>query len=74
MNEALPENAKNAQAALNGAQIASLMEIVQSVASRSIPRDVGIKLITAAFPIDLAEAERIMGPVGRSFFAEEPIA
>jgi phage-related protein (TIGR01555 family) len=60
--------AKDPGAALNGAQVASLMQIVQAVASRSIPRETGIQLITAAFPIDTAQAEKILGEVGRSFF------
>jgi len=60
--------AKDPGAALNGAQVASLQEIVSAVASRAIPRETGIQLITAAFPIDLAQAEKIMGEVGRSFF------
>ncbi len=54
--------------ALNGAQVSSLMEIVTAVATRQIPRETGVALITAAFPIDTAAAERLMGPVGQSFF------
>lgn len=64
-----PELAKDPAAALNGAQVASLQEIVQSVARRELPRDSGIAMILAAFPLELEQAERIMGPVGVSFFA-----
>ena len=60
--------AKDPGAALNGAQVASLMEIVSAVASRSIPRETGIQLIKAASPIDAAQAEKLLGEVGRSFF------
>lgn len=70
-----PELAKDPAAALNGAQIASLKEIVLAVGAREIPREVGLEMIVAAFPIDRAKAEAIMGPVGRTFFAsEEPTA
>jgi hypothetical protein len=56
--------------ALNGAQVSSLMEIVQKVALREMPRATGIQLITAAFPIDAAGAEQIMGTVGITFFVQ----
>lgn len=53
--------------ALNGAQVQALMEIVQAVAAGEIPRATGIALIVAAFPIDEATAEKIMGDVGKGF-------
>lgn len=43
------------------------MEIVQSVAEGRIPRDSGVQLIQAGFPLDATQAERIMGETGRSF-------
>lgn len=58
---------KAADAALNGAQVASLMAIVERVAAGAIPRETGIELITSAFPIDAAKAEKIMGTVGAGF-------
>jgi uncharacterized protein len=58
------------QTALNGAQIASMLQIVQQVSERAIPRETGIALITASFPISREGAEAIMGPVGESFFAQ----
>lgn len=64
--------AKDPQAALNGAQVTSLLEIVARVAAREIPRETGVALITAAFPIDTAQAEALMGPVGLTFFAAAP--
>jgi uncharacterized protein len=64
-----PELAKNPSAALNGAQVASLQEIVQSVARRDLPRDSGLAMMLAAFPIDEQQAEAIMGDVGRTFFS-----
>lgn len=58
---------KAADAALNGAQVESLLEIVSRVASGQIPRATGINLITAAFPLTPEQAEKIMGPVGAGF-------
>jgi hypothetical protein len=46
------------------------MEIVTGVATRQVPRSTGIQLITAAFPISAAQAEQIMGEVGRTFFVQ----
>jgi phage-related protein (TIGR01555 family) len=63
-----PEDAKDPTAALNGAQVKSLMEIVGNVAARGIPRETGVELITTSFPVDTAKAEKLMGPVGRTFF------
>lgn len=68
---ALPADASAtdvADTALNGAQIASLKEIVIAVAMGEIPRATGVELILAAFPtIDREQAEKIMGPVGAGF-------
>ena len=64
-----PELAKDPAAALNGAQVASLQGIVQSVATRTLPRESGIAMMLAAFPITSTQAEAIMGTVGRTFFA-----
>jgi hypothetical protein len=61
---------KAAEAALNGAQVSSLMDIVKSVAAGEIPRATGIELITAAFPIDQTKAEKIMGTVGTAAFSQ----
>lgn len=58
---------KAAEAALNGAQVSSLMEIVKAVAAGQIPRSTGVELITSAFPIGAEKAEKIMGTVGAGF-------
>lgn len=55
------------QAALNGAQVTSLLEIVSQVAQALIPRDTAVELIVSAFPISRQQAERILGDVGRGF-------
>jgi excisionase family DNA binding protein len=54
---------------LNGAQIASLMEIIMSVAGRELPRANGIEMIMTAFQIEQAAAEKLMGQVGETFFS-----
>lgn len=55
------------QQALNGAQVTSLKDIVLSVAAGDLPRDSGIAMITAAFPLSTDQAERIMGTIGQGF-------
>lgn len=57
---------------LNGAQVASLLQILVMVASSQLPRASGVNLIMVAFALDQATAERIMGPIGTTFMIEEP--
>ncbi|MGH1648932.1 phage portal protein [Enterococcus gilvus] len=49
------------QVSLNGAQITSLVNIVQAVASGKLPRDSALQMITAAFPFDEEKAKQILG-------------
>jgi HK97 family phage portal protein len=58
--------------ALNGAQVTALKEIVQAVAAGQLPRESGVAIIIAAFPITPEQAEEIMGEVGRGFTPEPP--
>lgn len=58
---------KVADSALNGAQVASLVEIVSMVVSGQIPRDSAIQIIQTAFLVDAAKAEEIMASAGGSF-------
>jgi phage gp29-like protein len=53
--------------ALNGAQIASLLQIIQAVADGLIPRDAGLAIIKRAFLVDDAGADELMGSVGKGF-------
>jgi phage-related protein (TIGR01555 family) len=57
---------------LNGAQVTSMVEIVTQVASGQLPRESGIQMLRAAFPVSLAQAEQIMGSVGRGFIPAVP--
>ena len=62
--------AKDPATALNGAQVTALLEVVAAVAARRIPRETGVEALTAAFPLDREAAERLLGPTGRTFFAQ----
>jgi len=64
--------AKDPQAALNGAQVSSLLEIVSQVAAGAIPRATGVQILTAAFPLDEAAADKILGTVGAGFVPAAP--
>jgi phage gp29-like protein len=60
------------QQALNGAQVTSLLELLQAVAAGTLPRESAVELIVAAFPVDRAQAERILGTIGQGFVPTEP--
>lgn len=55
---------------MNGAQVTALINIVQQVASKQLPRDSAISLITASFPFDEEKANEILGD--ESFEIEPP--
>lgn len=52
---------------LNGAQVSSLIEVVEQVALGQIPRDTGLQIIMTAFALDPEQAQKIMGSVGLGF-------
>lgn len=54
----------------NGAQIQSIVELVQSVARGEMPRDAAINIIMIAFNLDQATAESMMGSAGKGFTIE----
>jgi len=55
---------KVADEAMNGAQVSSMIEIVEKVALGTISRRSGIEIIRAAFPTQAARAELIVGEEG----------
>lgn len=55
--------------ALNGAQVASLLEVIKAVAANDIPRATGVQVLIRAFQLSSDEAERLMGEVGAGFEA-----
>ena len=65
--EAAPAQGMEATAdpsvSLNGAQIQSLLNLIEQYASGRLPKDTVIQLIIAAFPFDQARAERILAEV-----------
>lgn len=46
---------------MNGAQVSSLLEIVQQVNTGTLQRESAIALIVSAFPFDESQAEKILG-------------
>jgi hypothetical protein len=60
------------ETALNGAQVTALLEIVGQVVAGQLPRQTAIEVIVSAFPIDRAQADRILGDVGRTFTPTVP--
>ena len=65
--QAEPANTMEATAdpsvSLNGAQIQSLLNLIEQYASGRLPKDTVVQLIIAAFPFDQARAERILEAV-----------
>ena len=53
--------------ALNGAQIASLVEVIQKVAAGLLPRESAVEILQVAFQLDRTEADRVLGNAGGSF-------
>ena len=65
--DAASEAVTSPQQSLNGAQVSSLVEIVNQVGQGLIPRDTGIQIIRVAFALSEADANAIMGAVGSGF-------
>jgi phage gp29-like protein len=60
--------------ALNGAQVTALLAILTAVATGQLPRDSGVAAIEASFPLTAAQAEQVMGSVGKGFAPTAPAA
>lgn len=58
--------------ALNGAQVASLLEIVRAVANGEIPRDAGVAIIKRSFNVTDGDANALMGSTGNGFKPAQP--
>ena len=61
-----------ADTALNGAQVASLVEIVRAVAAGQVPRDAAQAIIAQAFRVTAAQADAMLGEAGRGFVPTAP--
>jgi hypothetical protein len=68
--EGAPAGEEVAKTAMNGAQVASLVEIVQATARKELPRDSAVEIIALAFQVTTAEAEKILGSAGAGFTIE----
>jgi hypothetical protein len=66
-----PVDAPAADSALNGAQVVAAQGIVRDVALGAIPRESGVAMLQEFFQLTAAQAERIMGSVGRGFVPSE---
>ena len=55
---------------LNGAQVSSLLAIIESVVTGKLPRDSAMQIIITAFNVSEAKADGMLGSVGRGF---EPV-
>jgi hypothetical protein len=69
-----PEDGNVQSSAMNGAQVASLVEIVSAVAAGTLPRDSAVQIIALAYQVTPAEAEAILGSAGTTFKVEKPDA
>ena len=60
--------------ALNGAQVTSMVGVVQAVAIGNLPRDSGVQILISAFAMSPEEAEEIMSSAGKTFKPANPEA
>ena len=58
-----------ADTALNGAQIASLLQVIGEVAGRRLPRESAVAILVKSFNVSSEAADSLLGPVGVTFFA-----
>lgn len=53
--------------ALNGAQVSSLLQVIDEVNIGKIPRDSATQIIMTAFNLDRQTVDRIFGRIGKGF-------
>ena len=61
--EALPVSAVT----LNGAQVSSLLSIIEQVSLGALPRETALQIIVTSFNVEEAKADKLLGTVGRGF-------
>lgn len=69
---AQPADAPAQDAALNGAQVSSLLEVVIAAAQGQLPRDSAVAILKRAFLVDDATANELLGSVGAGFVPATP--
>jgi len=57
------ETTASPQASLNGAQVTAMVDIVQKVATGTLPKSSAEQMLTTSFPIDLKRAKAILSSV-----------
>jgi hypothetical protein len=65
---------KAADTALNGAQVTALIDVVRAVTLGELPRESAVRIVETAFLVSTQEAERLIGPAGKSFKPPTPPA
>lgn len=58
---------KAQDAALNGAQVTSLLEVIGQIVAQQIPRESGVEIIVSSFGLPRSTVEKMIGEIGRSF-------
>ena len=51
---------------LNGAQVSSLLSIIEQVSAGTLPRETAVQLIVTSFNVTEETADNLLGPVGRA--------
>jgi hypothetical protein len=69
---ATAEAPKAQDTALNGAQVTSLLDVIDRVARKQLPRESAVAILVRAFSVASEDAEAMLGTVGKSFFTDEP--
>lgn len=57
--------------AFNGAQVASMVEVIKAAISKEIPRESAAMILEIAFPVSAEQAEKLLGP--KNFEATKPV-
>lgn len=48
----------------------ALLETIDKVASKALPRDTAVEIIATSFSLEKSMVEKMFGQVGRSFFIQ----
>jgi hypothetical protein len=62
-----PSGASIQDKVLNGAQVTSLVGVVEKVSLGLLPRDAAVNIVQVAFQVDEATAQRLLGTAGKGF-------
>ena len=63
----LPAGEVTSSEAFNGAQVSSMVTIVQNVAAGTLPRESGVAMLMIAFSLTSDQAEQVMSKAGNGF-------